>query len=201
MTGAASAAVARQRPRESSPPPRSSCPPPSVRPPFSSSTAASAASPSSPRWCRRDRTRASFTPPTTRASHMGGCRRKRWWPASWRSCSGCCSASRRTSSWWRAIRLPPGAARLAGTVRTPFVGTVPAIKPAAERSLTRHVAVLATPGTVKRDYTQELIRSFAGDCRVTLVGSTSWQGWPKRICGARRRPTPRSPPRSRRAFR
>jgi glutamate racemase len=54
----------------------------------------------------------------------------------------------------------------------PFVGTVPAIKPAVERSRTRHVAVLATPGTVKRDYTQELIRSFAGDCRVTLVGST-----------------------------
>jgi glutamate racemase len=54
----------------------------------------------------------------------------------------------------------------------PFVGTVPAIKPAVERSQTRHVAVLATPGTVRRDYTQELIRSFAGDCRVTLVGST-----------------------------
>lgn len=53
----------------------------------------------------------------------------------------------------------------------PFVGTVPAIKPAAERSRTRHVAVLATPGTVRRDYTQELIRRFAGDCRVTLVGA------------------------------
>ncbi len=58
----------------------------------------------------------------------------------------------------------------------PFVGTVPAIKPAAERSQTRHVAVLATPGTVRRDYTQELIRSFAGDCRVTLVGSTRLAG-------------------------
>ena len=53
----------------------------------------------------------------------------------------------------------------------PFVGTVPAIKPAVERSRSRHVAVLATPGTVRRDYTQELIRQFAGDCRVTLVGS------------------------------
>ncbi len=68
--------------------------------------------------------------------------------------------------------LPALRARFA----TPFVGTVPAIKPAAERSLTRHVAVLATPGTVKRDYTQELIRSFAGDCRVTLVGSTRLAG-------------------------
>ena len=44
----------------------------------------------------------------------------------------------------------------------PFVGTVPAIKPAAERSLTRHVAVLATPGTVKRDYTQELDPQLCG---------------------------------------
>ena len=54
----------------------------------------------------------------------------------------------------------------------PFIGTVPAIKPAAKLSVTRHIAVLATPGTVKRDYTQELIRSFAGDCHVTLVGSS-----------------------------
>ena len=54
----------------------------------------------------------------------------------------------------------------------PFVGTVPAIKPACESSLTKRVTVLATPGTVKRDYTQALIRDFAGDCHVTLVGST-----------------------------
>ncbi len=32
----------------------------------------------------------------------------------------------------------------------PFVGTVPAIKPAAERTQTGMVSVLATPGTVKR---------------------------------------------------
>lgn len=54
----------------------------------------------------------------------------------------------------------------------PFVGTVPAIKPACESSLTKQVSVLATPGTVRRDYTQALIRDFSGDCRVTLVGST-----------------------------
>lgn len=53
----------------------------------------------------------------------------------------------------------------------PFVGTVPAIKPAAELSKTRMVSVLATPGTVARDYTHDLIRSFAGDCAVTLVGA------------------------------
>jgi glutamate racemase len=53
----------------------------------------------------------------------------------------------------------------------PFVGTVPAIKPACERSVTKRVSVLATPGTVKRDYTQGLIREFAAGCNVTLVGS------------------------------
>jgi glutamate racemase len=53
----------------------------------------------------------------------------------------------------------------------PFVGTVPAIKPAAEQTRTGVVAVLATPGTMKRDYTRELIRSFAGACHVRLVGA------------------------------
>jgi glutamate racemase len=53
----------------------------------------------------------------------------------------------------------------------PFVGMVPAIKPACERSATKRVSVLATPGTVKRDYTQGLIREFAAGCNVTLVGS------------------------------
>jgi glutamate racemase len=53
----------------------------------------------------------------------------------------------------------------------PFVGTVPAIKPACAQSKTRRVSVLATAGTVRRDYTRELIREFAGDCRVTLAGS------------------------------
>ncbi|WP_330083991.1 glutamate racemase [Methylocystis iwaonis] len=53
----------------------------------------------------------------------------------------------------------------------PFVGTVPAIKPAAERSRSHLISVLGTPGTVARDYTQNLIAQFAGHCRVTLVGS------------------------------
>jgi glutamate racemase len=53
----------------------------------------------------------------------------------------------------------------------PFVGTVPAIKPAALASRSRLISVLATPGTVARDYTHGLIREFAGDCEVTLVGS------------------------------
>lgn len=52
-----------------------------------------------------------------------------------------------------------------------FVGTVPAIKPAAERTRSGLVSVLATPGTVRRAYTHDLIQSFASQCNVTLVGS------------------------------
>lgn len=53
----------------------------------------------------------------------------------------------------------------------PFVGTVPAIKPAAERTRSKMISVLGTPGTVARDYTQKLIAEFAAHCSVTLVGS------------------------------
>ena len=53
----------------------------------------------------------------------------------------------------------------------PFVGTVPAIKPACAQSRTRRVSVLGTKGTVKREYTRALIRDFGQGCEVTLVGS------------------------------
>ncbi len=54
----------------------------------------------------------------------------------------------------------------------PFVGTVPAIKPAAQKSQSKMISVLATPGTVARDYTRGLIEAYAADCKVTLVGSS-----------------------------
>jgi glutamate racemase len=53
----------------------------------------------------------------------------------------------------------------------PFVGTVPAIKPACAASKTKRVSVLGTKGTVQREYTRDLIRDFAQGCEVTLVGS------------------------------
>lgn len=53
----------------------------------------------------------------------------------------------------------------------PFVGTVPAIKPACASSKTKRVSVLGTRGTVKREYTKKLIADFAHDCEVTLVGA------------------------------
>ena len=52
-----------------------------------------------------------------------------------------------------------------------FVGTVPAIKPAAERTRSGIVSVLATPGTVKRQYTRDLICTYGSRCHVRLVGS------------------------------
>jgi glutamate racemase len=53
----------------------------------------------------------------------------------------------------------------------PFVGTVPGIKPACAASVTRRVSVLGTEATVAREYTRALIRDYAQDCQVTLVGS------------------------------
>ena len=53
----------------------------------------------------------------------------------------------------------------------PFVGTVPAIKPACAGSKSKLVSVLGTEATVKREYTRALIRDFADGCAVTLVGS------------------------------
>lgn len=58
----------------------------------------------------------------------------------------------------------------------PFVGTVPAIKPAAALTTSGLISVLATPATVARDYTRGLIESYAGGCAVTLVGSTRLAG-------------------------
>ena len=61
--------------------------------------------------------------------------------------------------------------QLRNTYKVPFVGTVPAIKPACTQSKTKRVSVLGTKGTVQREYTRALIRDFAQDCEVTLVGS------------------------------
>ncbi|MGY4307568.1 glutamate racemase [Bradyrhizobium sp. USDA 4369] len=62
-------------------------------------------------------------------------------------------------------------APLRAAYAVPFVGTVPAIKPACAQSRTKHVSVLGTKATVQREYTHALIRDFAQGCAVTLVGS------------------------------
>ncbi|MGN0908963.1 MAG: glutamate racemase [Succinivibrio sp.] len=53
----------------------------------------------------------------------------------------------------------------------PVVGVVPAIKPAALMSRKKVIALLATPGTVGRPYTDELIARYAKGCTVIKLGS------------------------------
>jgi glutamate racemase len=48
---------------------------------------------------------------------------------------------------------------------------VPAIKPAAAQTKTGVIGVLATPGTVAREYTHALIHTFAFHCKVLLHGA------------------------------
>jgi glutamate racemase len=53
----------------------------------------------------------------------------------------------------------------------PFIGTVPAIKPACAASVSKLVSVLGTEATVAREYTRALIQTFSEGCEVTLVGA------------------------------
>ncbi|HEU4704288.1 MAG TPA: glutamate racemase, partial [Sphingomicrobium sp.] len=53
----------------------------------------------------------------------------------------------------------------------PVVGTVPAIKPAAELSKSRVIGVLGTQATVRQPYVDDLAARFAADCTVIRHGS------------------------------
>lgn len=53
----------------------------------------------------------------------------------------------------------------------PVVGTVPAIKPAAEMSKTRVIGVLGTEATVRQPYVDDLAARFAADCTILRHGS------------------------------
>ena len=53
----------------------------------------------------------------------------------------------------------------------PVVGTVPAIKPAAELSKTRVIGVLGTQATVRQPYVDGLAAKFAADCTIVRHGS------------------------------
>ncbi|MEO7786712.1 MAG: glutamate racemase [Sphingomicrobium sp.] len=53
----------------------------------------------------------------------------------------------------------------------PVVGTVPAIKPAAELSRSRVIGVLGTEATVRQPYVTDLAARFAADCTVLRHGS------------------------------
>ena len=66
------------------------------------------------------------------------------------------------------ISLP----RVRSELNFPIVGVVPAIKTASESSVSRCIGLLATPGTIERSYTDQLINDFADDCHVIRVGSS-----------------------------
>lgn len=53
----------------------------------------------------------------------------------------------------------------------PVVGTVPAIKLAAEQSRSRVIGVLGTEATVRQPYVDDLAARFAADCEVLRHGS------------------------------
>jgi glutamate racemase len=53
----------------------------------------------------------------------------------------------------------------------PVVGTVPAIKPAAEMSKSRVIGVLGTEATVRQPYVDDLSAKFASDCTIVRHGS------------------------------
>ena len=58
-------------------------------------------------------------------------------------------------------------------VALPIVGVVPPIKPAAAATRSGVIGLLATPATVMRAYTDDLIARFAANVRVVRFGSTA----------------------------
>lgn len=58
-------------------------------------------------------------------------------------------------------------------LKIPVVGVVPAIKPAVSLSKTKVIGLLATPGTVKRSYTDDLVKQHAAGTHVVRVGSSA----------------------------
>lgn len=61
---------------------------------------------------------------------------------------------------------------LRSKISIPVVGVVPAIKPAARLTKKKIIGLLATPGTVARSYTHDLIRDFAFGTQVLSIGTT-----------------------------
>ncbi len=62
---------------------------------------------------------------------------------------------------------------LRSKLNLPIVGVVPAIKPATLMSKSGVIGLLATPATVARPYTHELIREYATNCQVISLGSSA----------------------------
>lgn len=61
--------------------------------------------------------------------------------------------------------------KLRSLISIPIIGTVPAIKPAAQLSRSKVIGLLATEATIKSPYTDRLIAEFAAHCEWVKVGS------------------------------
>jgi len=59
----------------------------------------------------------------------------------------------------------------------PVVGVVPAIKVAASLTSNNQIGLLATPATVNRSYTDQLVKDFASHCEVFRFGSSHLVQW------------------------
>ena len=62
-----------------------------------------------------------------------------------------------------------------------FVGTVPAIKVAAQQSQTKRFTLLATPNTAHSRYTDNLIAEFAGNCTVDVAPAPNLAAYAERM--------------------
>ena len=76
---------------------------------------------------------------------------------------------------WFVVACNTASTLVLPSLRTLFpnsiVGVVPAIKPAAELSKSGVIGLLATPGTIVRPYTDELVAKFAAEKQVLRLGS------------------------------
>lgn len=70
---------------------------------------------------------------------------------------------------------------LRASTSVPVVGVVPAIKPAAVKSVNRRIGLLATPATVRRPYIDRLIQEFAGDCAIERIGHPKLVSWAEKL--------------------
>jgi glutamate racemase len=64
----------------------------------------------------------------------------------------------------------------------PFVGTVPAIKPAAAGSKKRSIGVLGTPRTVEDDYIADLAVKYGNGCSITALAAPELVDFVERRC-------------------
>lgn len=62
----------------------------------------------------------------------------------------------------------------------PVIGTVPAVKPAAEHSRSGVIGILATTTTIKGEYLRRLIQQFASQCEVVNIAADGLVGQAER---------------------